>query len=230
VSGWEGGKVVLTVRVQTRTHLHGYPLPPLLGLSSSLPSLINYSLYISLSVRYTLPGTSSYDGFGLGWAIAEHLALEKRSFCLFATHFHELTALSQQVDGITNRHVTAMATDDDITFLYTVSDGPCDRSFGINIAKMAGFPESVVEVAKKKVRELEDMAAAAAVDGVGEPQNASEQVAKRARTEANVSEVDEAKQQEFLSKFSALPARELGPKEFLAKARELAEGMGLMAA
>ncbi|CAM9160401.1 unnamed protein product [Discosporangium mesarthrocarpum] len=103
-------------------------------------------------------GTSTFDGFGIAWAVATKL-LSSGCFCLFATHFHELTELGRTDDhlGVQNLHFTAKAEphSEKLTMLYRVKPGSCDRSFGIHVARIAQFPPSVVAEAEGLATALE---------------------------------------------------------------------------
>ncbi|MCG8315853.1 MAG: DNA mismatch repair protein MutS [Pseudomonadales bacterium] len=100
-------------------------------------------------------GTSTFDGLSLAWACASHLALQIKSLTLFATHYFELTQLPEQLKGIANVHLTAHEEEDTILFLHKVQEGPANQSYGLQVAKLAGVPSSVVNGARSKLKQLE---------------------------------------------------------------------------
>ena len=99
-------------------------------------------------------GTSTFDGLSLAWASAEHLARTK-AFTLFATHYFEMTALAEQADGVANVHLTAAEHKDGIVFMHRVEDGPASQSYGLQVAQLAGIPQSVIARARDKLTGLE---------------------------------------------------------------------------
>ncbi|MEM9289010.1 MAG: DNA mismatch repair protein MutS, partial [Pseudomonadota bacterium] len=105
-------------------------------------------------------GTSTYDGLSIAWATAEHMATQSKSRALFATHYHELTALTQQYDSIAAYSIKAREWDGDLIFLHEVVPGAADRSYGVQVAKLAGMPGSVVARARDILALLEDKASA----------------------------------------------------------------------
>lgn len=94
-------------------------------------------------------GTSTYDGLALAWAVVEHIHKSIRAKTLFATHYHELTELAQQLDGVRNLHVSVKESGDQILFLRRVEPGAADRSYGIEVARLAALPMSVIERARQ---------------------------------------------------------------------------------
>ncbi len=105
-------------------------------------------------------GTSTYDGLALADAVARHLASSNRSYTLFATHYFELTALAEPGSGIANVHLDAVEHHDKhggdtLVFMHAVKDGPADRSFGLQVAALAGLPKTVVRQARGRLAELE---------------------------------------------------------------------------
>ena len=100
-------------------------------------------------------GTSTYDGVSLAWAIAEHLHDGPRCRTLFATHYHELTELSQTKPGVANWNVAVAEQSGEVVFLHRIVPGGADRSYGIHVAELAGLPKSVIDRAESILRELE---------------------------------------------------------------------------
>jgi DNA mismatch repair protein MutS len=94
-------------------------------------------------------GTSTYDGLALAWAVVEHIHQRIRARTLFATHYHELTELADQLPGVVNLHVSVKEAGDQVIFLRKVEPGRADRSYGIEVARLAGLPVSVVERARE---------------------------------------------------------------------------------
>ncbi|MFT6738201.1 MAG: DNA mismatch repair protein MutS [Kangiellaceae bacterium] len=101
-------------------------------------------------------GTSTYDGLSLAWACAQQLADKIKSFTLFATHYFELTELAEQFSTVENVHVTALEYGEDIKFMHKVEQGAASGSFGIQVAKLAGVPKPVIDLAKQKLAQLEN--------------------------------------------------------------------------
>lgn len=143
------------------------------GLSTFMIEMLETSSILAAATHNSLiiidelgRGTSTYDGFGLAWSISEHLITNKQCFTLFATHFHELTKLSEKHPGkVNNLHVVAHIEknddgedrDDDITLMYKVEPGISDKSFGIHVAELVKFPAKIINMAKRRASELQNI-------------------------------------------------------------------------
>ena len=100
-------------------------------------------------------GTSTYDGLSLAWAAAEHLASSLKSMTLFATHYFELTQLAESMANVANVHLDAIEHGDTIAFMHAVQEGAASKSYGLQVAALAGVPQKVVNAAKQKLHHLE---------------------------------------------------------------------------
>lgn len=100
-------------------------------------------------------GTSTYDGLSIAWAVVEYLTVQNKVKTLFATHYHELSELENSLEGVKNYKVTVKEANGDIVFLRKIRRGSANKSFGIEVASLAGVPKAVTEKAKSVLRSLE---------------------------------------------------------------------------
>jgi DNA mismatch repair protein MutS len=119
-------------------------------------------------------GTSTYDGLSLARAAAVHLAATSRAFTLFATHYFELTELAADYPTIANVHLDAVEYGEQLVFMHAVKDGPANRSFGLQVAALAGLPRAVIADARRYLEALEQghqvTSAVAAPPAIATPQ------------------------------------------------------------
>ena len=154
-------------------------------------------------------GTSTFDGLSLAWAAAVQLANEVRAFTLFSTHYFELTSLPRSCPTMANVHLDATEHQDHVVFLHNIQEGPANRSFGLQVARLAGIPAPVLAAAREKLRELEQ--------GAREP-------TVTARPGASPAQVDlfsAAPPHPVVSALEELQPDELTPRQALEKLYEL---------
>ncbi|KAL6763329.1 DNA mismatch repair protein [Haematococcus lacustris] len=152
-------------------------------------------------------GTSTYDGFGLAWAISEHLLEVVAAPTLFATHFHELTEITGTT-GVSNLHVSTFMDPKTgkLTMLYQIRTGPCDQSFGIQVAESANFPASVIALAREKLAQLEGTEVACLKRAAGMKRKATDEAALPVADEQAAA----MRARAFLAEFAALPLLQPG--------------------
>ena len=114
-------------------------------------------------------GTSTFDGLSIAWSVTEDICKRIGARTLFATHYHQLIGLEGEVDGLVNVHVQVAQADGELRFLHTVADGPCDDSYGVQVAALAGLPRPVVERASDLLAFLEQQAHGAKAGESGTP-------------------------------------------------------------
>jgi DNA mismatch repair protein MutS len=119
-------------------------------------NILNHATHRSLLILDEVGrGTSTYDGVSIAWAVVEHIAQKLKARTLFATHYHELTRLSASFSNVKNFNIAVREWNEQILFLRKIVEGGTDKSFGIQVARLAGVPKSVVERAKKILASLE---------------------------------------------------------------------------
>ncbi|CAM2829559.1 DNA mismatch repair protein MutS [Erysipelothrix tonsillarum] len=134
----------------------------LMGQSTFMVEMMEAQAALSRATKNSLVlfdeigrGTSTYDGMALAQAIIEYINNSIKCRTVFSTHYHELVTLETMYDGIKNIHVEVHEENDDVTFLYKVIDGRADKSYGINVARLAHLPQSIIERAKQNLEILE---------------------------------------------------------------------------
>jgi len=151
-------------------------------------------------------GTSTFDGLALAYAIARHLLEINRSYTLFATHYFELTRLAEEFKQLANVHLAAIEHQHSIVFLHSVNEGAASQSYGLQVAALAGVPNSVIRSAKKQLVKLEQNSAAQSPQG---------------DLFAAAPEVPEPEEHPLLSALRDLQPDEMSPKEALEKLYQL---------
>ena len=102
-------------------------------------------------------GTSTYDGLSIAWALIEYLSKHLHAKTLFSTHYHELTELEGKIDGVKNYRVMVKEYNDSVIFLHKIARGSANKSFGIEVAKLAGLPEELVNRSKQILKMQEEI-------------------------------------------------------------------------
>ena len=132
------------------------------GYSTFMIEMIETSAILAQSTDRSLiildevgRGTSTYDGVSIAWSVLEYIHNKLKSRCLFATHYHELTAMDQEFPKLSNHTISINETTGMVVFLHRIIDGAADKSYGLHVAKIAGLPESVLKRAQEVLTKLE---------------------------------------------------------------------------
>ena len=169
-------------------------------------------------------GTSTFDGLSIAWSVTEDICKRIGARTLFATHYHQLIGLEGEVDGLVNVHVQVAQADGELRFLHTVADGPCDDSYGVQVAALAGLPRPVVERASDLLAFLEQQAHGAKAGESGTPSARAEgqsslmgyfaaaAMTQKVGTEQPVPSIS-SEEKETLAYLSNIDADELSPRQ-----------------
>lgn len=162
-------------------------------------------------------GTSTFDGLSIAWAVVEHISSTKLlgAKTLFATHYHELTELEGKIPGVNNYCIAVKERGDDIVFLRKIVQGGADKSYGIQVAKLAGVPDSVINRAKELVEELSDADITAAVADLTAPKQKKKKVHYDQVDLAQMSLFDTVQDDDIIRELSELDVANLTPIEAL---------------
>jgi DNA mismatch repair protein MutS len=149
-------------------------------------------------------GTSTYDGLSLAWAITEHIANKIKCRTLFATHYHELTELSELLENVKNCNVAVREWAEDVIFLHKILPGGTDKSYGIHVAKLAGVPKDIIKRSAEILVDLENTFAKEA---------RTEQLSPNIATRHNTELLFTQKQKSALDKLTGTDVDNLTPIE-----------------
>jgi DNA mismatch repair protein MutS len=160
-------------------------------------------------------GTSTFDGISIAWALAEYIVNVIRARTLFATHYNELTELALTLDGVRNYNISVREWGDEIIFLRKIEEGPADKSYGIQVARLAGIPDSIIARAKEVLNNLENEE----LNETGTPKLARKKTRKRKEQLDLFSSVNDS----VVNEIMALDIDTLIPEDALRKIIELRE-------
>ena len=179
-------------------------------------------------------GTSTFDGLSIAWAVTEDVCNRIGARSLFATHYHQLVGLESEVNGLANVHVQVAQNDGTLRFLHTVADGPCDESYGVQVAALAGLPRSVVERATDLLAFLERQAQGAKAGRDGAPGTREKgqssllgyfAAAAMQTNESNGPSMSDA-QENVLSTLSSINLDDLSPRDAFALIERMQHQLG----
>lgn len=165
-------------------------------------------------------GTSTFDGLSIAWAVVEHISNTRLlgAKTLFATHYHELTELEGKIPGVNNYCIAVKERGDDIVFLRKIVKGGADKSYGIQVAKLAGVPDSVIERAKELVEELSDADIITTVKDIASERKKQKPRQPRHYDEVDMEQIslfDTVKDDDVLEELKNIPIDELRPVDAL---------------